>query len=202
MTSLKRAPHNMHIARTIKSIITTSIRHLNQLLLDALASQLGWVHEVGATKLLCPGLLAIIHIHNDDFPSLVFHRSLNDGKTDAAGAKDSDVGALLDTAFSGSDDGSTVAGCDTTAEQACAVHGCLFSNGDDGDVGDDGVLGESGGAHEVQEVLALAFEARGAVGHDAAALGGADLAAEVRLSRFAELAFAELGGAGGVLVNV
>ena len=41
------------------------------------------------------------------------------------------------------------------------------------------------------------FEARGAVGHEAFALRGADFAAEVRFSRQAELAFATFGGAGG-----
>ena len=48
----------------------------------------------------------------------------------------------------------------------------------------------------MQQRLAFAFEARGAVGHDAFALRRADLAAEVRLAGFAELAFAAFGGAG------
>ena len=47
----------------------------------------------------------------------------------------------------------------------------------------------------MEEVLALALEARGAVGHHAFALGGPDLAAEVRLAGFAELAFAAFRGA-------
>jgi hypothetical protein len=52
----------------------------------------------------------------------------------------------------------------------------------------------------VEEVFALALEARGAVGHNAFALRGPDLAAEVRLAGFAEFAFAALGGAETVLV--
>jgi hypothetical protein len=44
----------------------------------------------------------------------------------------------------------------------------------------------------VEQVLALALEARGAVGHDALALGRANLAAEVRLAGFAELALLAL----------
>lgn len=47
------------------------------------------------------------------------------------------------------------------------------------------------------ERLALAGEARGAVGHDALALGSADGAAEVGLSALAELALAALGGVEG-----
>lgn len=47
----------------------------------------------------------------------------------------------------------------------------------------------------MEEVLALALEARGAVGHHAFALGGPDLAAKIRLAGFAELAFAAFWGA-------
>ena len=48
----------------------------------------------------------------------------------------------------------------------------------------------------MQQVLALAAEPRRAVGHDAAALRRADLAAQIRLARPAELALATFGGAG------
>ena len=48
----------------------------------------------------------------------------------------------------------------------------------------------------MQEVLAACLEARAAVWHDAFALGGADLAAEVGLAGFAEFAFAAFGCAG------
>lgn len=41
----------------------------------------------------------------------------------------------------------------------------------------------------MQEVLALALKARGAIRHDTLALGGTNLSAEVGLSGFAELAF-------------
>jgi hypothetical protein len=48
----------------------------------------------------------------------------------------------------------------------------------------------------VEEILALALEARGAVRHDTLALGCADLAAQVGLARLAELALLALGCAG------
>lgn len=47
----------------------------------------------------------------------------------------------------------------------------------------------------MQEILTPGAEARGAVGHDAFALGGADLAAQVRLAGFAEFAVAAFGRA-------
>jgi hypothetical protein len=46
----------------------------------------------------------------------------------------------------------------------------------------------------VEEVLAAGLEARGAVGHHTATLGGADLSAQVGLARLAELAFPAFGG--------
>lgn len=52
----------------------------------------------------------------------------------------------------------------------------------------------------MQEILALAFEARGAIRHDTFALGGSDLAAEVGFAGFAELAFAAFGCAEEVTV--
>lgn len=68
-------------------------------------------------------------------------------------------------------------------------------NGNDGDIGDDGVLGEGGSAHEVKQILALALESRGAVGHQTLALGGSDLTAKVGLSGLTELALLAFGGA-------
>lgn len=68
-------------------------------------------------------------------------------------------------------------------------------NGDYGDVGDDGVLREGGGAHEVKQILALALESRGTIGHQTLTLSGSDLAAEVGLSGLTELALLAFGGA-------
>lgn len=45
----------------------------------------------------------------------------------------------------------------------------------------------------MENVLALALESAGAIGHDALALSGSDLAAEVCLARLAELALLTLG---------
>jgi hypothetical protein len=47
----------------------------------------------------------------------------------------------------------------------------------------------------VEEILALALESAGAIGHDALALSSSNLAAEVSLSGLAELALFALGRA-------
>ena len=53
----------------------------------------------------------------------------------------------------------------------------------------------------MKQRFAFAGEARCAIGHDAAALGGSDLAAEVGLAGFAEFAFAAFWGAVSWLVS-
>jgi hypothetical protein len=195
VASLQSSTHNVNITRAVESVIASAIRHLNQLFLDALASKLRWVDEICCAELLRPFLLGIIDIDHDDARSLVLGRTLDNTQTNTASAEYGDVGTFLDTAFAGSDSSRTVAGRDAAAEQAGAVHGRFLCDSDDRDVGNDGVLGEGGGSHEVEQVFAFALEARGAVRHDAFALGGADLATEVGLSGLAELALAAFGGA-------
>lgn len=192
MASLESSTHNTNVTGAVKSVVAATIRHLNQVLLDSLALKFGRVDEVGGTELAGPRLLAIIDIDGNDHASLVLDSTLHDGQTNTAHTKDGHVGALLDL---GGLDGSTVAGGDTAAQQTGAVGGDLGGHRDDGDVGDDGVLGEGGGTHEVQDVLAASLEAGGTVGHNTPALGGTDLAAEVGLARLAELTLTAFGGA-------
>lgn len=179
MAGLQRSAHDVDVTRAVERVIAAAVSHLDQLLLDALVLQVVGVDEIRGAELLGPLLLGRVDVHDDDLAGLVDHGTLHDGETDAAGAEDGAVGPFLDV---GGDAGGAVAGSDAAAEQARAVHGRVLLHGDDGDVGDDGVLGEGGGAHEVQKVLTLALEAGCAVGHDALALCRADLAAEVGLA--------------------
>ena len=194
MARLQRGPHHTDVAGAVKRVVAPAVRHLDQLVDDALAlGQLGRVDKVGGAKLARPLFLGRVDIHHDDLAGLLRHGALHHAQADAAGAKDGHVAALLDL---GRDARRAVARRDAAPEQARAVHGRVGLHGDDRDVGHDCVLAEGGCAHEVQDVLAARAEARGPVGHDALALGGADLAAEVGLVGLAELAFLALGGAG------
>ena len=184
--------HDAHVTRAVKGVVASTVGHIDQLLLDGLAVQLGGVDEVGGAELARPRLLAVVDVHGDDLARAVAHSSLDDGETDAAGAEDGHVGALLHL---GGHRRGAVARRDAAAQQARPVGGDLGSHRHDGDVCDDCVLREGRRAHEVQQVLAAGLEARAAVGHDALALGRADLAAQVRLAGLAELAFAAFGGA-------
>lgn len=196
MAGLKRTPHDVHVTSAVKGVVTTAVGHLDELFLDALSVlETLWVHKVGCAKFVCPLLLAVIDVNDDDLASALLDTALNDTQTDAASTKDGNVGAFFDTALAGSDDCSSVSSSDTTTEQAGAVHWCLVGNRDNRNVCDNGVLREGGSAHEVEEVLALALEARASIWHDTLALGGSDLAAEVGLARLAELALLALWGA-------
>ena len=192
MACLEGSPHDLNVTSAVKGVIASAVRHLDKLVDNGGAlGQLRGVDKVRGAELLGPLLLARVDIDDDDLASPLLNSTLDDGETDAAGTEDGDVAALLDV---GRDARSAVAGGDAAAQKTGAVHGRVLLYRYDRDVGDDGVLGEGRGAHEVQEVLALALEARGAVRHQALALGGADLAAEVRLARLAELALLALRG--------
>lgn len=197
VAGLEGAAHDVHITGAVEGVVQTAIGHVHEPGLDRLAvlQVLGRVDEVGAAELARPLLLRVVDINSDDSAGSVLHRTLNDTQTDAAGTEDGDGGTLLNTALAGSDDGGTVTGGDTAAKQASAVHGSLVGDRNDGDVGDNGVLREGRAAHEVQEVLALALEARGAVRHDTLALCCADGTAEVGLAGLAELALLAFGSA-------
>jgi hypothetical protein len=197
VASLQGAAHDVHVASAVESVVETAIGHVHQPGLDCLAilQVLGRVDKVGSSELGRPLLLLLVHIDDDDLACFVLDSALDDTQANTASAEDGNSGALLNTALTSSDHRGAVAGSNTAAKQTGTVHWGLLSDGDNGDVSDDGVLGESRAAHEVQEILALALEARGTVGHHTLALCGADGGAEVSLARLAELALLALSGA-------
>lgn len=195
VAGLECGAHNVDVARAVECVVAAAVGHLDELFLDALLAEFGRVDKVGCAELLGPGIFCVVDVDDDDLAGLVLGCSLDDGQADAASAEDGNIGAFLDTSPTSGDDGGTVTGCDTAAEQAGAVHWGLFCDGDDGDVRYDGVLRECGCAHEVEEILALALKARSAIRHDTLALGCSDLAAEVGLSGLAELALSAFWGA-------
>lgn len=192
MASLESSTHDLNVACAVKGVVATTVGQLDQLVDNRLALGEGArVDKVSGAELARPLLLAVVDIDSDDLGGAVGNSTLDNAEADAAGAEDGNSTALLDV---GRDGGGAVAGGDTAAEQAGAVHGGLRVHSDDRNVGDDGVLAEGGGAHKVEDVLTTGAEAGGAVGHHTSALGGADLAAKVGLAGLAELALLALGG--------
>lgn len=138
VTGLESRSHDTDVACAVKCVVQSSVRHLHQLLLDVLSVlQVIWVHEIRGAKLLRPRLLVWVRVDDDDPASLARYRTLRDGETDAAGAKDGSRGAFLHLCRL---DGGSVPGGDSATEQTRSVHGCVLGDGHDGDVGDDGEL--------------------------------------------------------------
>ena len=156
MARFERGAHDVHIAGAVEGVIAAAVGHLDQFLLDGLLAELGGVDEVGGTELLAPFLLLVVGVHHDYLARAALDRALDHGQPDAPRAEDGDVGALFH--LCGHHRGA-VARCYSAAQQARAVHGGFGFDGHDGDVGDDGELGEGGCTHEVEDVLAFAFEA-------------------------------------------
>jgi hypothetical protein len=78
VASLQSGTHNADVTCAVESVITTTIGHLNQLILDSLVAELGWVDEVSGAKLLRPLLLAVVDINDDNLASLSLNSTLND----------------------------------------------------------------------------------------------------------------------------
>jgi hypothetical protein len=190
VAGLERGTHDVDVARAIESVVAATIRHIDQATLDSLTIlQFLRVNKIGRTELGGPLSLPIIDINDNDLPSTLLYRALDYTETNTPSAENSDIAPLLNTVLASRDHSSAITGCDTTTEQARTVHGCLVRDSNDGNVGHNRVLRKSRAAHEVEEILSFAPQTRGAVGHHAFALRGADFAAEVGLAGFAEFAF-------------
>ena len=189
--------HDVDVSCAVECVVASSIRHIDEPALDVLSllQILRWVHKVRRAELLTPRFLVRVHIHDDNLVGTSGLRTLNDRQANTPSAKDGNIGALLNALLACCNSCGAIAGGDTAAKQARAVHGRVLRDCYARDVGHNGILGEGGGAHKVQDILALGLEARCSVGHYAFALRGADLTAEVGLARLAEFAFAALGSA-------
>lgn len=186
MTRFQGSAHDTNVAGTVEGVVAPAVGHLNQLVDDAgTLGQLGWVKEICRAESPAPLFLVRVEVDDDDLPGLLRNRALDHTKTDAPGPEDSDVRPFLHL---GRDPRRAVASRDAAPEQARLVHRRVLLHRHDRDVRYYCVLREGRAAHKVQQVLALAPEARRSIGHHALALRGADLAAEVRLAGLAELA--------------
>jgi len=191
VAGLESRTHDLDVAGAVKGVVASAIRHLGELVDNRLAlGELGRVDKVRRAKLARPLLLGRVHIHHDDLARLLRHRALDNAQPDTPRAKHGNVAALLHI---GRDPRRAISRRDAASQQASAVHRRLGLHRHHADVAHDRVLAEGARAHEVQDVLAAGAEARRPVGHHALALGRADLAAQVRLARPAELALLALG---------
>ena len=129
---------------------------------------------------LAPCLAVIVDVDADDHVGAGEPQALQHVEPDAAEAEHDRLGALLD--LRGVDDGAD-AGGDAAADVADLVERRVLADFRDRDLRQHGVVRERRRAHVVMNGLAAEREARGAVGHQALALRGADRGAEIGLAR-------------------
>lgn len=188
---LEGISHHLDVTCAIKSVVKTTVGKLDEVVDNLLVLwQLRRVDEVGCAKLLCPGLLLIVEVNGNDPGCLGVHSALKDGQAHTANAKDGDSASFFDLCRLCR---RAVARGNATSEQACLLLGRALIDGDERVLRHDSVLAERRGAHEVEELLALAREALRLVWHHASTRVGADGLAEIRLARLAELALLALG---------
>lgn len=190
---LERGAHGVDVADGLERVVDAAISHVGDDLLQRLVGVVLGVEAVGGAELARKVELRRVGVDGDDARSLGLGGAEDSAETDGAEPEHGDGGAFLDL---GGVDDAAHAGGDATAHEADlgSVGGRVDL--DDGDLGSDNVLGEGGAAHEVGEILAVLGVADSAVGHLATALGDADLLAQVRLGRMAELAVVALGDVG------
>lgn len=77
VAGLEGSAHDTNIASAVKGVVTTTVGHLDKLVLDGLVTELGGVHEVSSTELLTPLLLGRVDVNNDDLASLASGSTLD-----------------------------------------------------------------------------------------------------------------------------
>jgi hypothetical protein len=145
------------------------------------------IDEVGHAELARHGFAAGVEVDTDDLVGADHLGGLDHVEADAAEPEHHHVGTGFH--LGGEQHGAHASG-HATADVADLVEGRVIADLGQGDLGHHDVVREGGGAHVVQDGLAIQAEAAGGVGHQAAALGAADLLAQVGLARQAELALA------------
>src|SRR5690606_14080705 len=191
--ALQGGAHDVDVADALEAVVHAPARHADDDLLDGFGVVLG-VDTVGGAEDFRQRELVGIGVHGDDAPRPRLARALHHGQADAAQAEDGHGIAGLD--LGGVAHGPD-AGGHAAAQQADLLGVGLRVDLCQRDFRDDGVFAEGRAAHVVINGFALVGKARGAVGHQALALGGAHGHAQVGLARLAEQAFAAFGGIQG-----
>ena len=190
MRAFERRTHDIDVADALEGVVDAAVGHVDDGFLDR-HGQLARVDEVGGAELAGQVELVFIDVDGDDARRLGHHRALDGGQTDGTEAEDGDGRARLDL---GGVHHRADTGGDATAQQADLVQRRFLGHLGQRDFRHHGVFGEGRGAHVVVQHLAIEGEARGAVRHQAATLGGTHGAAQVGLAGEAELALAAFRG--------
>lgn len=78
VASLESRSHDVDVTSAVEGVVTATVSHLNELLLDGLVLEFHGVDEVSSTELLGPLLLAVVDIDDDDLGRAVLDTTLDD----------------------------------------------------------------------------------------------------------------------------
>ena len=184
MACLQRLPHHRGVAGAVEGEVGAAVGQRHQML-DDIAVHLLRIDEMGHAEAAAPFILGVVDVDADDLVGADHFRALDHVEADAAKPEHHDIRSRRD--LGGVDHGADPGG-DAAADVAALVERRVLADLCDRDFRQHGEIGKRRAAHIVKDGLALVAEPRGAVGHHALALGGADRGAEIGL--LAEAAFA------------
>src|SRR5665213_2993184 len=190
MTGFQRLAHHGGVAGAVEGVVGAAVGQRHQVRDDIAVDLLG-IDEMGHAETAAPLLLGIVEVDADDLVGAHHPRALDHVEPDAAEAEHHHIGAR---GHLGGIDHRTDAGGHAAADVAALVERRVFANLRHRDLRQHGEIRECRAAHVMEDRLALVAEARGAVGHQALALGGADRGAEIGLLAQAAFALAAFRG--------
>ena len=94
VAALEGLAHDVDVARSVKRKVETAVGHLDQVVDNVLALEVGRVDKVGRAKLLGPLLLLGVDVDRNDLGAVLGARALDNRETDTADTEDGDGGAL------------------------------------------------------------------------------------------------------------
>ena len=186
----KRLTHDRHVAGAIEGVvgaadlIGAALGHVDEVR-DEIAADLLRIDEMRHAEAFAPFLFAIVDVDADDHVGAGKPQPLDHVEPDAAEPENDAFGAGL---HFGSVEDRANAGRDAAADVADLVEGSVLADLGNRNLRKHREIREGGRAHVVVQLLAVEREARGAVGHDALSLRGADGRAQVGLAREARRA--------------
>src|ERR1700733_1593249 len=189
VAGFQRLTHHSGIASAVEGEIRATIGQRHQMLDDIAVDLLG-IDEMGHAEASAPLLLGIVEIDADDLVGAHHPRALDHIEANAAETEHHHIGARRDL---GGVDHRPNPGSRAAADVAALVERRVLANLGHRNFRQHGEIREGRAAHIVEDRLALVAEARGAVGHQAFALRGADRGAEVGLLAEAAFALAAFG---------
>src|SRR5262245_54151595 len=176
VTAFQGLPHGANVADTFEREVGAPAGQINDRLHDLVAADLVGIYKVGHAKFLGHGALGRICVDADDLVGADHARALDHVQANAAKAKYGNVRAWPDL---GSVDDGAHPCRHAAADVTDLVERCVFANPRERNLRQHGEVRKSRAAHVVEDRIAVASKAAGAIRHHALALGGADGGAKI-----------------------